>query len=238
MKKNKLIALFAGLSLAFVGSAALAAPSADTLLVAGYDAETTAVLYGISDVDQDGDTGATLDCSLVGDFQYTVGEANEDGVADVDTLQGDDTTFEAEDVVDDDEAPDDITYDDLYGSEDEEGKDCLLTSVTITPNGEGEVNHGTVVSTFARLLQGGNSCMIKLFAQSDFGKDGYEDAEGELAVTLDSIATACTKGKSGSVGVEDDSESPGKANAPGQQDKDKPAKGKSGEAPGQAKKNG
>jgi hypothetical protein len=234
MKKNKLIALFAGLSLAFVGSAALAAPSADTLLVAGYDAETTAVLYGISDVDQDGDTGATLDCSLVGDFQYTVGEANEDGVADVDTLQGDDTTFEAEDVVDDDEAPDDITYDDLYGSEDQEGKDCLLTSVTITPNGEGEVNHGTVVSTFARLLQGGNGCMIKLFAQSGFGKDGYEDAEGELAVTLDSIATACSKkGKSDSVsGDDDDSESRGKANAPGQQDKT--GKGKDN-APGQTK---
>ena len=86
MKKNKLIALFAGLSLAFVSSAALAAPSADTLLVAGYDSDQMAVLYGVSDIDQEGDD-VSLDCTVVeGEYVYALnnGEEVEDGTTEVD----------------------------------------------------------------------------------------------------------------------------------------------------------
>lgn len=242
MKKNKLIALFAGLSLAFVGSAALAAPSPDTLLVAGYDSDSMAVVYGVSDVDLESDTTATLDCTLKGVFDYTVGDAT-DGIADVETLTSvdqddnvetpDDTTFEPETVVSDPDNDPALSSVD-YGADGAE--ECALTSVTIEPNGADKITHGTIVSTFAKLLQGGNGCMIKLFAQSEFGKADYQDAEGELTVTLDSIETACAKGKDKK--VDDDAESGvkvnGKDKAPGL--KEKTDKGGKNNAPGQLKK--
>ncbi len=249
MKKNKLIALFAGLSLAFVGSAALAAPSPDTLLVAGYDNDAMAVLYGVSGIDQPGDEAATLDCTLDGDFTYTIGEVVE-GVADVVTLEGDetdDTKFTAETAVTA-PGPDAISYDDLVDSTDETDRDCLLRSVEIEPNGNGEINHGKVVSTFAHLLKGGNGCLIRLFAQSDFGKGDYGELDPETAttdaveealeVTLASFETACAKGKDKK--VDDDSTSGnnghGKDKAPGQL-KEKSNKGKDS-APGQKKAKG
>lgn len=245
MKKNKLIALFAGLSLAFVGSAALAAPSADTLLVAGYDSDQMAVLYGISGIDQATDTEATLDCTLVGEYVYETGDAI-DGQADVETLTADpeneapagDTTFEAETVVEDEDAPTDVTYNDLYASTDQDGKDCLLTSVTIERKGNGEISHGSVVSTFAHLLGPGKGCLMRHFAQSDFGKADYDEPQTDtFEVTLQSILTSCDKQKGkGQVQTADgeDAGQGGKANAPGQT-KQKPAKGKD-HAPGQKKK--
>lgn len=239
MKKKKLIALFAGLSLAFVSSAALAAPSADTLLVAGYDSNQMAVLYGVSSIDQPSDTTATLDCTLVGMFEYTRGEVVE-GVADVETLTSvdqdtdpsspDDTTFEPETVVTSpDNNPPLANVD--YGAEGAE--ECSLTSVAV--DRDGEVNHGAVVSTFARL---GKGCIVRHFAQSDFGKADYDDPKPELfEVTLQSIKTSCDKQKDkDSVGtLDDDASSGGKANAPGQADKANKADkgGGKANAPGQ-----
>ena len=221
MKKNKLIALFAGLSLAFVGSAALAAPSADTLLVAGYDSDQMAVLYGVSDIDADDAETATLDCTLVGDFVYEVdnGEEVADDATQVGVTglwskdkeaedgKGDQVEFYFEG--DDDEEGDSV----LYGTDttdDEDGaEECALTSVKIEPNGNGEINHGTVVSTFAKLLQGGHGCLIRHFAQSDFGKGDYDEVDAEsFEVTLQSFETACNKKvKDDSVDDDDDSES-------------------------------
>lgn len=233
MMRNKLIALLAGLSLALVSSVALAAPSADTLLVAGYDSDQMAVIYGVSGIDQEDDTTATLDCSLVGTFGYTVGDA-EDGIADVETLTAvdpdddtdtpDDTTFEPETVI---QAPDNdpALADVEYGAEGAE--ECSLTSVDIEPNGDGEINHGTIVSTFANLLQGGKGCIIRHFAQSDFGKADYDEADvTTFEVTLQSIMTSCEKGKDRVENLEEDDSSSagkGKANAPGQlKDKGRP----------------
>ena len=251
MKKNKLIALFAGLSLAFVSSAALAAPSADTLLVAGYDSDQMAVLYGVSDIDQDGDE-ATLDCTLVGTFVYELEtEKDTDTATDVGEeatgvavtgleKDGKEAEFFKEGKEDPAEAEALEEGDGVLYSETEDGE-CQLTSVTIEPNGGGEINHGTIVSTFSNLLQGGNGCMIRHFAQSDFGKGDYEIAEGEtvdevLEVTLQSFETACNKKvKSDSVDDDDDSESRGKSNAPGQE-KDRSDKGGKDKAPGQTKK--
>ncbi len=250
MKKNKLIALFAGLSLTFVSSAALAAPSADTLLVAGYDSEQMAVIYGVSGIDQEGDKSATLDCTLVGDFVYDLDDKAEEDAAQVAVTElwtkdkdavdgkGDPVEFFEENAVEvDGEESQGVEYVDAT-------EECALKSVTIEPNGDGEVNHGTVVSTFANLLQGGNGCMIRHFAQSDFGKGDYEPVDEEsldaaLEVTLDSFETACNKkGRSDSVDDDDDSESRGKANAPGQRDKDKPGKGNGkANAPGLNKSN-
>jgi hypothetical protein len=256
MKKNKLIALFAGLSLAFVSSAALAAPSADTLLVAGYDSDQMAVLYGVSGIDQEGDE-PTLDCTLTGDFVYELdAEAEEDAVevavTGLKTNGGEDEEDgDVEFFLENDE---DQTEGVLYGTVadgDEPGaEECALTSVTIEPNGDGEINHGTVVSTFAKLLKGGKGCMLRHFAQSDFGKGDYDGVDAEsFEVTLQSIETACEKqGKneknddtssvdddSSSLDDDDDSSEDGRNNAPGQ-NKNKPAKGKDN-APGQQKKN-
>jgi hypothetical protein len=246
MKKNKLIALFAGLSLAFVGSAALAAPSPDTLLVAGYDGDQMAVLYGVSEIDPEGAETATLDCTVEeGEYVYVLNDgedleenATEAPVTDLKTkaaTDGDpdgDVEFFDENVEELDRTAGEGT---LYGEEGSE--ECALTAVIIEPNGNGEINHGMVVSTFAKLLQGGNGCLIRHFAQSDFGKGDYDEVDAEsFEVTLKSIETACNKKvKSDSVDDDDDSESRGKANAPGQQDKDKPAKGKEN-APGQQNK--
>jgi hypothetical protein len=240
--------LFAGLSLAFVGSAALAAPSADTLLVAGYDSDQMAVLYGVSDIDADDAETATLDCTLVGDFVYEVDNGEE--VADDATQVGVTGLWskdkEAEDGKGDqvefyfegDEEGDSV----LYGTDttdDEDGaEECALTSVKIEPNGNGEINHGTVVSTFAKLLQGGHGCLIRHFAQSDFGKGDYDGVDAEsFEVTLQSFETACNKKvKDDSVDDDDDSESRGKSNPPGQEKKDKSDKGGKDKAPGQLKK--
>ena len=168
---------------------------------------------------------------------------NEDGLADVETLEGEDTDtendtlFEAETVLTEGDAPDSILYDDLFGATEDDGKDCLLTSVLIEPKGEGEVNHGTVVSTFAHLLGGGKGCIMRLFSQSDFGKGEYEVSDPALFdVTLDSIATSCTNQRDRVLGVDDDSTSgeTTKARGPQKEQKDKSNKGKS-TAPGQNK---
>ncbi len=248
MKKNKLVALFAGLSLAFVGSAALAAPSADTLLVAGYDSDQMAVLYGVSDIDADDAETATLDCTLVGDFVYELDvEANEEdtevGVTglwskdkDAEDGKGDQVEFSFEG---DDEEGASVRYGTETTDDEDGAEECALTSVKIEPNGNGEINHGTIVSTFAKLLKGGNGCLIRHFAQSDFGKGDYDEVDAEsFEVTLASFETACNnKGRSDSVDDDDESasESRGKDNAPGQEKKDKPGKGKDN-APGQKNK--
>ena len=247
MKRNKLIALFAGLSLAFVGSAALAAPSADTLLVAGYDSDQMAVLYGVSGIDQEGDE-ATLDCTLTGDFVYELDAEAEDDAVEVavtglKTSGGDgeedgDVEFFFEN--DEEESDEAVSYQTVTESDEPGTADCALTSVTIEPNGEGEINHGTVVSTFAKLLNGGNGCLIRHFAQSDFGKGDYDPVDGvdaeSFEVTLQSIETACDKkNKVDSTELDGDDAPKGKDSAPGQS-KDKPAKGKDN-APGQQKKN-
>jgi hypothetical protein len=259
MKQKKLIALFAGLSLAFVGSAALAAPSADTLLVAGYDSDQMAVLYGVSGIDQEGDD-ATLDCTLIGDFVYELDAEAPDDATEVEVTglekkggegeENSDVEFFAEDV-EEPVAGEGVMYG--TATDDEQGaEECTLASVKIEPK-NGKINHGAVVSTFAHLLLGGNGCLIRHFAQSDFGKGEYGDGDGDgdgdtLEVTLDSIETSCAKGKDKvkdkdkdkdnieDTVADDDSSSDdgesGKEKAPGQQ-KDK-QKGKDS-APGQNK---
>jgi|SRR5665811_127204 len=205
MKKNRYIALLAGLSLVLMSSPALAYPSADTLLVSGYDVEEGVVLYGTSSIDQEGDE-TTLDCSLDGDYVYVSDLESGDAENDVTELfeydsqaeePGDEATFESED---DDSTDAPVAYSDPAA------EDCGLTAVTIEHPGDGEINHGTIVSTFARLLQGGNGCLIRLFAQSDYGKADYVVDEGAeaLSVVLSSHETACKKGPGAAFQAEGD----------------------------------
>jgi len=242
MNKQKLIAIVSGLSLALLSTAALAATSdSDTQFVSGFDgdAEKAKVIYSVSGLDQESDTTATLDCTLVGDYEYVLGEET-DGTARVDELssvddepdEDSDTTFEYEGVIDD---PDNESLDPVeYG--DEGAEECDLTAVTIEPKGGGELNHGTVVSTMAKQFGPGKGCVMRFIAQSDWGKDSYEVAEGDPIVTLDTLTTSCDKNKrnddSDSVSsLDDDSTSVGS----GQLKANKAKKNGKATAPGQHK---
>lgn len=221
MKKNRYIALFAGLSLALMSSPALAYPSADTVLVSGYDVEQGVVLFGVSDIDQEGTDDLTLDCALEGEHSYELGEDDLDEEDDFETrevvdLQNDEgpVTFGYEDVntdADDYDKDLEVEYGTDTAGEDLGSEECELTAVTIEHPSGGEINHGTIVSTFARLLKGGNGCLIKLFAQSDYGKADYVDDEGgeALTVLLSSHETACKKGPGASLEADDDDSSRG-----------------------------
>lgn len=214
MKKNKYIALFAGLSLALMSSPALAYPSPDTLLVSGYDAEEAVVLYGVSDIDQEGTDDLSLDCTVTGEYTYELGEVDPEEESDFETrdvvtLEKDGpATFGYEDVnTDGDYTADlEVEYGDDTDGDDLGSEECELTAVTIEHPGDGEINHGTIVSTFARLLQGGNGCLIRHFAQSDYGKADNVDGEGGDAMTvlLSSQETACKKGPGAAFQAEGD----------------------------------
>lgn len=244
MNKQKIIAVVSGLSLALLSTAALAATSDDTQFVSGFDsdAEKAKVIYSVSGLDQEDDTTATLDCTLVGDYEYVLGDET-DGTAPVDELtsvdteaEGDgDTTFEYEGVVEGEyegviEEPENLDSLDPveYGAEGAE--ECTLTAVTIEPNGNGEVNHGTVVSTMTKAFGPGSGCLTSQVARTDWGKDSYVDAEGDGVVTLDTLETSCNKNKHNR---DDDTESVSNGQLKSQQAKQN---GKA-TAPGQLKKN-
>ena len=204
-KHTKLIALFAGLSLAMLSLPALAYPSADTVLVSGYDADAMVVLYGTSPVDDEDTDPATLDCWIdAGDYTYVA-----DGIDDFNPENGE--TEEADVTeLNDGESGDAVEFD----YEDDSGTvtyvdadECQLTAVEIEPNEDGKITHGTIVSTFAKLLGEGKGCLIRHFAQSDYGKADYTDAdlsEDAFSVTLESHKTACEKGKPSFDGDDDD----------------------------------
>lgn len=208
--KKRWIAIVGAAALMLTSSIALAAPSPDTLLVSGYDSETMAVLYGVIDLDENGETECT----------------DEDFQASADELLA---------------ADDESTASDVEPAGDGEA-DCSLESVDVSR--DGEVNHGSVVSTFAKLLQGGNGCLIRLFAQSDYGKSDADEVDGgDLEFVLEQAETSCSKKKvdddaststadddASSVGDDEPSEDDasnggGREDAPGQ-NKDKSNRGK------------
>jgi hypothetical protein len=186
------------------GSTALAAPSIDTLLTAGYDAEEMKLIYGISPVyDPDSPFEAnntnSYDCSLDGEYTYTADAADtddSDGTR-VGTLEDDEGPVEFSQEDEDAEGTDVLT-DAAYG--DPVAAECDLTAYDVRTTAEGEVNHGMVVSTFVQTLKDsgmkGIGCLVRHVAQSDWGKDDADDTvEGaDLTVTLESLAAACSKG--------------------------------------------
>ncbi|MFO7549229.1 MAG: hypothetical protein R6X29_10220 [Acidimicrobiia bacterium] len=145
---RRLVAVTAALGMVLLAMPAMAYPSPDTLLQAGYDPEAMVVYYTISDYED----GA---------------EATEEGVE----------TEEAE-----------------------------PTEVDVT-GPEGQVNHGTVVSAVvASLLEQGYTgigCLVRHFAQTDWGKetgvgeDGEELVEPSEEGLLLEVTTACKHGRPG-----------------------------------------
>jgi hypothetical protein len=141
---RKTVTAVVAASIGVLAVPALAAPAIDTVLLQGYDPDNAHLLFGVTELD----SGCAL---AAGEYTYQVGE---DGTVTVSNG-------------DDDEA-------DAAGAEDGDGSgDCVLTAVDVTgPNGQ--VNHGQVVSSFVQALKAlgfqGNGCLVRVIAQTDYGK--------------------------------------------------------------------
>ncbi len=150
-------------AIASVGLAATANP--DSLLTEGYDPDNHNLVWGVADHPDSEDFDGTLDCRLVsGTYTY---EADEDGKV---VVLADDTGTDATYIQVDDEDPATTESTVAYG---DTGGECELTATNVEgPNGQ--VNHGTVVSSFVRALKGagfkGVGCYVRIIAQSDYGQ--------------------------------------------------------------------
>ncbi|GIU92208.1 MAG: hypothetical protein KatS3mg011_1114 [Acidimicrobiia bacterium] len=76
-----------------------------------------------------------------------------------------------------------------------EGSECTLTAVTVEPNEDGVINHGSFVSAFVHSVkasgwEGGIGCLVRWIAQSDLGKD-----ELSAELDLEAFPTTCVKGR-------------------------------------------
>jgi hypothetical protein len=191
---------------------ALAVPPPNTALTHGYDDENTTLVFGVSDYD---DENPADGCAGVeGEYDYELGE------------DGEITSYESTDEGDD-------TTDTTVGSEEsaeggdaEEGIECTLNPVDVTgPNGQ--VNHGTVVSSFVHAIKEldiqGRGCLVRVIAQSGYGKGDQQikvsdveapdsgEGDGEAVtsgtVVLETALTTCAeKGhKADKSGQDDDS---------------------------------
>jgi hypothetical protein len=177
-----------------VGLAATGEPN--SLLTEGYDSDNHTLVWGVAEHPDSEDFGGTLDCRLAtGSYDY---EADEEGKVVVLTDEEGAVQYVPA------EGGDPIEY-----SEDGE---CSLTATNVEgPNGQ--VNHGSVVSSFVHALKAlgitGAGCYVRLIAQSDYGKgdqqvqvpDVEEPEEGEVieaepvegTVNLTSHETTCGK---------------------------------------------
>ena len=152
--KTGLVVLLVAVS-TVVGGVAMAA-SNDTLLVEGFDPDNNVLVFGVSDIDEDGS-----DCTVEGTgYAYVT-----DGAGTVISLtkDGQPASFKLARV--------DVPYGQTSGV-------CDLIAVDVT-GPAGQVNHGQVVSSFVHALKeqlkaagvrGGIGCLVRIVAQSDYGK--------------------------------------------------------------------
>lgn len=215
--RSRLFLLLTALAV-FMGSAtALAAPSADTLLTAGYDAEEMALLFNVSALfDEDSPFEAnntnSYDCRLVGDFIYQLDAAAaadatsvevtglESQTAGSPTDVGSAVPTDFSDVFfhqeDTDATGTDVLAPLAYGAAGTE--ECTLTALLL---GE-DVNHGKVVSGFVHALKDmglkGAGCLIHNVSQTEWGKEdltGGPVVSTDLTVTLAGFESSCNHGK-------------------------------------------
>ena len=68
------------------------------------------------------------------------------------------------------------------------------TEIAVEPNEEGEFNHGSFVSAFAREFEGGpgKGCVLRFIAQSDWGKDDVDLESDDLLIEAE---TSCAFNK-------------------------------------------
>lgn len=74
--------------------------------------------------------------------------------------------------------------------------------IEVTPNEEGEFNHGSYVSAFAEGFEGpGKGCLMRHIAQSNWGKEGFEDS-GDVLVQAQTFCAFNGKPGNGDAEVE------------------------------------
>jgi hypothetical protein len=166
--KTGLVGLLVGVS-TVVGGVALAA-STDTLLVEGFDPENKALVFGVSEIDENG-----YDCTVEGTgYTYIT-----DGAGNVTSLAKDSEAalFKFDGA--------DVAYDQTEGV-------CDLTVVDVI-GPEGQVNHGQVVSSFVHVIKeqlkeadvrGGVGCLVRVVAQSEYGKGDQQQGPTVIDETV------------------------------------------------------
>ncbi len=146
------------------------AASNDTRLVEGFDPENNVLVFGVSEIDENG-----FDCTVEGpDYTYTT-----DGAGSVTALtkNSQPASFKLAGV--------DVAYGQTSGV-------CDLTAVDVT-GPAGQVNHGQVVSSFVHALKeqmkeegvrGGIGCLVRIIAQSDYGKGDEQQGPTVIVGTV------------------------------------------------------
>ena len=169
--KTGLVGLLVGLS-TLVGGVALAA-STDTLLVEGFDPDNKVLVFGVSEIDENG-----YDCTVAGTgYTYITDAAGlvtslaKDSLAASLKLAGVATPYGQTNGV------------------------CDLTVVDVI-GPAGQVNHGQVVSSFVHAIKeqlneagvkGGVGCLVRVLAQSEYGKG--EQQQGPTVIDETVVVT-------------------------------------------------
>jgi len=166
--KTGLVGLLVGVS-TVVGGVALAAAT-DTLLVEGFDPENSALVFGVSEIDEN-----SFDCTVEGaDYTYIT-----DGAGHVTSLAKDSAAASLK------LAGVDVPYGQTDGV-------CDLDVVDVT-GPEGQVNHGQVVSNFVHAVKeqlreagvrGGVGCLVQVIAQSEYGKGDQQQGPTVVDATV------------------------------------------------------
>jgi hypothetical protein len=167
--KTGLIGLLVAVS-TVVGGVAMAA-SNDGVLVEGFDPENKVLVFGVSEIDEDG-----IDCTVEGpDYSYVT-----DGAGSVTSLtkNGQPASFKLAGGVD-------VPYGQTSGV-------CDLTAVDVT-GPAGQVNHGQVVSSLVHAIKeqmkeagirGGVGCLVRIVGQSDYGKGDEQQGPTVIGETV------------------------------------------------------
>lgn len=169
--KTGLVGLLVGLS-TLVGGVALAA-STDTLLVEGFDPDNKVLVFGVSEIDENG-----YDCTVAGTgYTYITDAAGlvtslaKDSLAASLKLAGVATPYGQTNGV------------------------CDLAVVDVI-GPAGQVNHGQVVSSFVHAIKeqlneagvkGGVGCLVRVLAQSEYGKG--EQQQGPTVIDETVVVT-------------------------------------------------
>lgn len=175
---NRRLSALAGLVGALVSSgvawAATSEPNA--LLTEGYDAAEHNLVWGVAEHPEAEGSAAIFDCRIEGTYTYefeggkVVMLAGEGGVA----------TYQPVD-----EAADPVPYG-------ETGDECVLT-VTNVEGPNGQVNHGTIVSSFVHALKEagvtGVGCYVRFIAGSSYGKGAQQVQVGEVIPPTDPVTS-------------------------------------------------
>jgi hypothetical protein len=166
------VGVIGGLLTSSIALAASGEPN--SLLTEGYDADNYKLVWGVAVHPEAEGATALFDCTVNGDFSYEF-----DDTGKVVTLTGDGGPAMYQPV--------DGTSPVAYG---ETGEECILT-VTGVEGPNGQVNHGTIVSSFVHALKEagirGVGCYIRTLAGSSYGKGEQQVQVGEVVLPTEPV---------------------------------------------------